>query len=354
MNILFVNMHKGQGIYGVERWMLSLGGGLVARRHWVGLVGHPGGPLKRPCLEKGISYRDLRIRSGLELIAALKLRRFLCAHRVEAVCVKGYRELRVAAIARIGFNTRLFIRRGARGDVRNRPWDRLHLLGLAPCVIVPSRFLQEEILSIPWARGIRIEYLPLGVNLAEYNGIREGASTKHRMRQVLYVGRLMRLKGTDILLEAWSRVVSEVPEVKLTLVGENAPEWERLARKLSLDVRSVEFVGFQSDVRPWLAQSDLLVLPSREEGSGQVIVEAMAMGKPVVASRVGGIPEYVSEGETGILVPPADSTALAGALVALLSSPERLSALGRAALERARSEFDSGKIIDRFLALVTS
>jgi glycosyltransferase involved in cell wall biosynthesis len=113
----------------------------------------------------------------------------------------------------------------------------------------------------------------------------------------------------------------------------------------------VEFAGFVPDVRQRLAQADVLVMPSLSEGLGVAVLEAMAMGKPVVASNTGGLPEAVADGETGLLVPPGNAEALAGALLALLEDPDRAQAMGKAGRRRAVDHFDRRVIVDRMLSL---
>ena len=142
-------------------------------------------------------------------------------------------------------------------------------------------------------------------------------------RVVVAVGRLDRLKGIDVLLDAWRTVSARDASAVLLLVGDG-PEraaLERLARSHGLG--SVRFLGHRSDVRPTLWASDLAAMPSRLEAMGIAALEALACGLPVVASRVGGIPETVRDGQNGLLVPPEDAAALAAAIGLLLSDDAR-------------------------------
>ena len=137
------------------------------------------------------------------------------------------------------------------------------------------------------------------------------------------VGSLKREKGFDLLVEALPQLLSRFPDLSLCLVGDG-PERAALqaqAKRLGLGQR-VRFVGIVGDVRPWLAGFDLFVLPARREGMGIVLLEAMAMGKPVVGCRVGGIPEVVQE-EVGLLAPPEDPAALGRTIVKALEEKGR-------------------------------
>src|SRR4029453_16281754 len=116
----------------------------------------------------------------------------------------------------------------------------------------------------------------------------------------------------------------------------------------------VRFMGHRDDVPAILSESDLFVLPSESEASPNVILEAMAAGLPVVASNVGGIPELVTDGVTGSLVPPADSDALAAALLDLLDHPGRATAFGQAGRARIEQENSLDRMVMQFETLYLS
>lgn len=159
-------------------------------------------------------------------------------------------------------------------------------------------------------------------------------------RPLLCVARLVPVKGQTYLVQAWPSVLKREPRALLLLVGDG-PE-ERLLRSRAAELGlggSVRFLGFRQDIPSLLALAEALVLPSLNEGFGLVLLEAMAMGKPVVASAVGGIPEVVLDGRTGLLVPPADPEALAVAILRLLEDPRAAQRLGEAGRERARESF---------------
>jgi glycosyltransferase involved in cell wall biosynthesis len=146
----------------------------------------------------------------------------------------------------------------------------------------------------------------------------------------LFVGVLERYKNVDGLAKAWRRAAPQVPQAQLRLVGSGTmrPLVEELARELPEQTSWTERLT-QSEVSSALDDSTLLVLPSRSEGMGRVIVEAFCRGRPLVASRVGGIPDLVQDGVNGLLVEPDDTDALAAALVRVLTDralAERLAA----------------------------
>ncbi|MDQ3747284.1 MAG: glycosyltransferase, partial [Acidobacteriota bacterium] len=168
----------------------------------------------------------------------------------------------------------------------------------------------------------------------EVRRLKERLGVSDGERVVLTVGRLSREKAQADLLRAFARLARENSEVRarLVLVGEG-PEraaLERLAAELGIGGRVV-FAGQTSDVAPFYAAADLFALPSHSEGSPYALLEAMAAGVPVVATRVGGVPEIVSDGESALVVAPRDDEALAGALARLLSDESLARALAASA-----------------------
>jgi len=168
---------------------------------------------------------------------------------------------------------------------------------------------------------------------------------------IVGLGRLIRIKGFDLLVGALPSVSAQIPSTRVVLVGDG-PErvgLEALATSLGVTDR-VRLTGDRVDVPSHLVAADVVVVPSRNEGMGRVIVESMALGLPVVATAVGGIPAVVTDGECGRLVEPDDVQALAAALVELGRDPGLRRKLGAAALERAEA-FSTAVADEKLLAL---
>jgi glycosyltransferase involved in cell wall biosynthesis len=163
---------------------------------------------------------------------------------------------------------------------------------------------------------------------------------------VLEVGRLAEVKGQATLIRAVQRL-----DATAVLVGrdlESGGRYEETLRRLG---GRVVFAGYRDDVPALLTGCDVFCLPSRLEGMPLVVLEAMAQGKPVVATAVGGTPELVVHGETGLLVPPDDVDALADALGQVLSDPERARRMGEAGRARVERHFSLAATTQRVLAL---
>jgi glycosyltransferase involved in cell wall biosynthesis len=166
-------------------------------------------------------------------------------------------------------------------------------------------------------------------------------------RVLLAVCRLEPQKGLDIAVRALPGIRARHPKAELVVLGEGAQraELEQLARTLQVPVH---LLGRVPDVAAWLRRADLLVHPARWEGFGLALLEAMLASKPVVATNVSSIPEIVTDGETGSLVPPDDPAALAAAVSRVLDDPDSYGPLGR---KRAESEFGVARMTDRTLTV---
>jgi glycosyltransferase involved in cell wall biosynthesis len=174
-------------------------------------------------------------------------------------------------------------------------------------------------------------------------------------RVVISVGSLNPKKGQKYLLDAAARVLRVVPDVRFLIVGDGPIRDELLKASADAGLASnVTFTGVRRDIRELLAISDVFASSSLWEGLPQVFLEAMAMGKPVVATRVGGVPEVVDDGKTGLIVPPGDSEALAQALLTALSDPVRMQAMGTAGRERIHAEYGATVVVRKIEQLYES
>lgn len=167
---------------------------------------------------------------------------------------------------------------------------------------------------------------------------------------LLFVGRLVEHKNLPRLLDAFARLAAERPHVRLLLVG-GGPLHDTLAariRELKLDERAL-LLGERSDVAALMKAADLLVAPSLREGMSNVILEAMALGLPVLATRVGGTPEVIEDGRHGVLVDPTDTQALADAMLQLIDDPVRRQAIGQAGRQKVLEQYSPPAMVSAML-----
>ena len=226
-------------------------------------------------------------------------------------------------------------------------------------VIMPTSSVYAE--QSPFLRHFKekLEVVPLGVDTAKF--AEEGARLESEIEKlrgvfgrefILFVGKLRYYKGLQFLIEAMSSI-----DAPLIIIGTGPMEDDLKALAANYGVTDkTHFVGEvgEDDLAAFYHACSMLVLPSifRSEAYGLVQIEAHSCGKPVVSSRLGTGVEFVNmDGKTGLIVPPADPAALAGAVNELLSNPERRKSMGEFARRRARSEFDLAQMFDKVEAV---
>jgi len=333
-----VHVDPERGFAGGETQVLALARHLRERGHWQTIAADPDGPLAARAREAGLTTAALACRTSLDPRAGLALRRTVREAGADIVHLHTGRALTLApylprSVVRVVTRRMDYPPRGATLYVR---W----LYRQVDAVIAISAAVRAALISrgVP---GARIEVVPSGVDVARFAAgdrarARERLGIALQAQVIALVGVLVERKGQAVLLEALSRIAPGVPHLVCLLAGAG-PEGDRLmalAERLGLGDR-VRFLGRVDDVAPVLAAADLVAAPSLAEGLGVAIIEAMAAGRAVVASAVGGIPESLRDGIEGVLVPPGDAPALASAIERCLADAGLRARLGAAGQARA-------------------
>lgn len=170
---------------------------------------------------------------------------------------------------------------------------------------------------------------------------------------IFFVGHPFYLKGVDLLIKAFKRLSPEFPDYRLKIMGFNNTDPD-VYTTLAGDCKAIEFLKpvFYEEIIPLFQNCSFFVLPSRSEAMGRVLIEAMAAGKAVVASRVGGIPEVVEEGRTGLIFTSGNVDELEQGMRVLLEQPETRCDMGKAGFERMTKLFSTAKYMENFTGLL--
>src|SRR4029077_884427 len=208
--------------------------------------------------------------------------------------------------------------------------------------------------SLKVAPAAKFEVVRLGIDLeprVRFEGDRDEVRRPLGIADGKFVvgwfGRMTAVKRTDDLLTMLAGLRERGIDALLLLVGDgdDRERLEQRAHDLGL-ARSCLFLGYQDDVAPWYAICDAVVLTSASEGTPVTVIEALAAGRAVVATRVGGVPDVVDEGETGFLVRPRDTHALADRLESVARAPSRRAEMGRLARERVLERYAVERLVD--------
>ncbi|HEY8548399.1 MAG TPA: glycosyltransferase [Vicinamibacterales bacterium] len=228
-------------------------------------------------------------------------------------------------------------------------------------LVAVSPRVREDLLRLGIGRPDHFSVVPLGLDLDRFA---QAERLRGELRRELGVGadqplvgivaRLVPIKAHEVFFEAARLLSARCPVVRFVIVGdgERRAELEALAARLEIAPR-VFFLGWRGDLDRIYADLDLVALTSRNEGSPVALIEAMAAARPVVATRVGGVPDVVEDGRTGRLVPADDPPALAAVMESLLTDPEARDRLGAAARPAVLSTFGAARLVDDIDRLYT-
>ena len=228
---------------------------------------------------------------------------------------------------------------------------------VAVCQAVKDQVVQQERLAQE-----KIEVIYNGLDFSPYQHSSNGKALRNELGvddHVPLVGMIanfnFEIKGHRYFLQAAKSVLERVPDVEFLLIGDGPLryQYEEMARQLKIK-QKVHFMGKRNDVPNILSNLSVSVLSSTSEGLSNVILESMAAGIPVVATRVGGNPELVIDGTTGYLVPPADPRSMAEAIISLLQDPDRASAMGAAGKKMVKEKFTVETMVKNYEHLYKS
>lgn len=343
---------------GTERHILDLAVALLRARQAVSVYCPTPSPLAERLMAAGVPVVDVQKRGRFDWKAVAILRTALRDGRLDVIHAHNGRTAMLAAVAVALAGTGRWVMtqhflhpaRGARRGVKRIISAAAHgwMNRRVARVIAISEAVKQAILARNDVPPERVIVVPNGLSIEPLDDAEPVAALRERLGLpvgvplVACVARLAPEKDIKTLVAAMASVTARLPEAICAIAGEGTERaaLERQISQLGLG-RNVKLLGYRTDARDLICAADLFVLPSLAEPFGLVLLEAMAMGKPVVATRAGGPCEIVCENETGLLTPPGDSAAMANAIEQLLSDPHAACEMGR----RGRARF-----VERFTA----
>lgn len=353
MNILLINVNIGIGWGGIESHSDMLAATLAGRGHKVVLGCGVEGSL---AVGTGtvLPARRITIRNAGDIRAVMRILSICRGEDIDVIIANGGREYWPAALAAIFLGKKIVFVRHQTDRIRKTTGWLVH--NHVTAVVAVSGAVRQA-LSASGIRADKITLIHNGIQLEKFDPshidreeIRKELGIAAGEFLIGTIGKLNRGKGVYVLLRAVGMIAAENSSVKVVFVGDGE-EREGLgkeAQRLGIGDRVI-FAGVRKDVERMYAAMDIFVLPSTcIEAFGMVLIEAMAMGKAVIGTEIGGIPELISDGKNGLLVPPGDAKALAAAIGKYLTDRDfsaRISAAGRQTVE---SEFSDKTLGDRF------
>jgi len=283
-------------------------------------------------------------------VAILRLAGHLRRHAVQLVhCFDFYSNIVGVPAARLARTPAVIASQRDMGDIRERGQQLVHSIALrwATHVLVNSEAIAARLGHLRAGREDRLGVIHNGVDVTRFGP----AAASSKGRELVTVGTLAMLrpeKGLPQLVEAAAIVARSAPRARFVIWGEGPLRGQLEARIRILGVAgTVEMPGATRSPDKVLKECQIFVLPSTSEACSNVILEAMATGLPVVATRVGGTPALVEDRLTGLLVPPGNAEELAQAILRLVEAPETAAQMGAQGRRRALAEFGMGRMLER-------
>ena len=355
--ILYV--HGIGSIGGAERDLLALLSRLD-RRIWHPTVACPGtGPLREVALAQNVPTYPVnlppwrKVASLVSRYAAVhRLRKLLADVQPALVHVNDLWWVPHTVRAVAGLSHRIPIIAHVRQETQPRKVSQ-YALDQVDYVIAVSHQVERGVLTggVSPTR-VRTHYSGVDcsamVTLAGNHDIRAQYGVPREALLLGTIANLLPLKGYEVMLDALPAILAAMPAVHYLIIGAGGAEYCARLKAITVErgmAEQVHFTGFQEFVASYLSALDLYVQPSLKEALGLAVVEAMAMGKAVVATTTGGLPEVVAQGETGLLVSPGDAESLAETVVSLLLDGVRREQMGRNGKVRAQERFSLDAVV---------
>lgn len=279
---------------------------------------------------------------------ALRFAYYVRQNRIQIVNSYGfYPNVFAVLAARLGGADVVIASIRDRGDILTPAQRRVQKLvcRMADCVLVNAEAIRETLIAQGYDAA-KIVVIRNGIVLSRYRRSEQGQRIRRELGIpaespiIIMFSRLNRMKGAEYFLEAAGSVARICPNARYLIVGDGANRRDLEQRAASLGLKErVSFTGFRTDVPDLLAESAISVLPSLSEGLSNSLLEAMAAGIPVIATKVGGNPEIIEDGVSGLLIPPRDADSLAEAMSELLRNPTRAHIMGEAGFRRVAELF---------------
>ncbi len=352
MNILQILPELNVG--GVETGTLDLAKYLVKLGHKAVVVSN-GGKLVKELESYGVIHYQLPVhkKSIFTLLKMIfRLSEIIKKEEIDIVHARSRMPAWIAFFA-ARRTDRLFITT-CHGYYKEHPFS--YVMGWAKRVICPSNVIARHMIddfSVPQER---IRLIPRSVDLKKFNSFKPDKKRQKEEFNVAIIGRITPIKGHLHFIKAMAKLARSVPRLKIWIVGDAAPSKEAYKEQLQVLIRRLglwhctQFLGTQRDIPAILANLDLLVLPTlTQEAFGRVIIEAQAMGVPVIATKVGGVVDIIEDEKNGLLVPPADPSAIAEAALRIFKDKDFARKLSITAYEKVKLKYNAELMVENTL-----
>lgn len=353
MKILHINTEKTWR--GGEQQTFNLLKGLKERNICSHLICQPGSPMAKEAEKAQIKVFPVAMRGEADLLAGFRIRALIKRFKYDILHSHTSHAHSLAFLASFGTRTRRIVTRRVDFSIFRHSFLKLSGIKyryMSDFYIAISNKIKDVLVNdgIP-ARRIFVVHSGINPNRfddASKDHLIEEFTIKSSEQVVINVAHLAGHKGQQYLVRSIPLVLAKIPTARFFIVGggELMDELKTLAASLGIKEKLI-FTGFRWDVGAFYQLADVFVMSSIQEGLGTAVLDALALGKPVVAAKSGGIPEIVDDGKTGRLVAPADPAALAAGIIELLTHTGRAKQMASQGQAKIREQFSVEAMVDK-------
>ena len=354
MNIVFFNTNIAWG--GGEKWHFKMAENLRKSSYSTSIYAHPDSILRKKSLQAGIPCRTIRI-SNLSFLNPFKIYSLVRQFRkmkIDCLVLNLSSDVKIAGLAaKMAGIPKVIYRRGMALPVSNSLINRYVFRKVLTAIVVNSKDIGTKLnaKNPSLISSDKVHVIYNGVNLSDY----EALNVPNNEPLILgNAGRLVEQKGQKYLIGLADRLKRQNIKFRILIAGTGALESElkQLAKDKGVE-SSIEFLGFVEDMKSYLEKIDIFLLPSLHEGSSNVLIEAMACGKPAITFNISSMPEMVEHGRNGFLVQFDDMDDYAARCVELIKDENKRNRYGEESNTIVREKFTFDRTIKEFIQLIS-
>ena len=351
------------GFYGAENVMIELSQSLLDSSYEpiIGIISTPGGchlPVEKEALRRGLKVVTFPCMGKFDLATIIKIRRYIKENRIKIIHTHNYKSSFYGWLASANLNVKRIVTchnwLGDNFKMKFYKSIELMLFNRFNKIVTVSDILLKEVLK----EGVAVEKVRMvnnGIDLQRFrldiknDDLRRQLGIKISDFVVGGVGRLVPEKGYHYLIEAIKKLTLQYSSIKLLIIGDGPLESELRTQVKDLKLENnVKLLGLRNDIPVLLSSMDIFIMTSTNEGMPMALLEAMAMKKPVIATRVGAISKIISDGVNGLLIPPKNVDSTVAAVTYLLQNREKGSIFAEKGFESVKNEYSSKKMTQHY------
>ncbi len=346
LNIMFINSIAPNKYGGGEKWMLTAASGLMKKGHSVVIAGKTNSIFLEKAKNLKLKTEEINIKGDFDPIKSFKISKYLKKNKIHVLICNFNKDVRVAGLGARIAKTPLVLARHGLQIIDKRAIHKLTLKYLVDGIITNSNTIKQIYDSYNWFEQDFVKVIFNGVQINDEISAYNYQAEFPGKKIIFSAGRFVEQKGFEYLIQSAEILNLQRQDLVFAIAGEGELEnqLKQLVKSKKLE-NTIKFLGFKNDILPFIKGADIFVLPSLYEGMPNVVMEAMSVAKPVIATNVNGTAELIEENQTGFTIPIKNPQILAEKINLIIDDKEKLIELGLNGKNRVEKLFSIERMI---------